>query len=261
MRDDSPLDPTRRFTGRSELYAKYRPGYPEAAVDYIIKRCVLSQQSVVVDVGCGTGISSRLFAARGLRVIGIEPNAEMREVAQAESAGGKEQVTYEQGRAEATGLAPAIADAVLAAQAFHWFETNAALSEFHRLLRPDGWAVLMWNERDESDEFTAAYGAVIRTAKGAVAIEGARQRQAGKALLTSSLFREAEKVTFSNEQVLDEAGLLGRAFSASYAPAQADEAARWSEDIKSVFKQFQSDGKASLRYETTVYLACRNTRD
>ena len=77
MTDLSRSNPTGRFTGLSDLYAKYRPGYPDEALDFIIERCGLDGTTTLVDVGCGTGISSRLFAARGVPVIGIEPNDEM----------------------------------------------------------------------------------------------------------------------------------------------------------------------------------------
>jgi SAM-dependent methyltransferase len=78
MAGQSCSNPTGRFTGLAELFAQCLPGYPAAALDLIMTPCGLSQNSVLVDVGCGTGTSSRLFSRRGLRVLGIEPNADMR---------------------------------------------------------------------------------------------------------------------------------------------------------------------------------------
>src|SRR5579885_207719 len=249
MGDLSRENPTGRFTGRASAYAQYRPDYPPAAIDFILKHCDLRPGSVLVDVGCGTGISSRLFAQRGLKVIGIEPNADMRSKAQAEAVPAETPFPdYRDGKAEATGLPDASADAVLAAQAFHWFAPQAALAEFHRILKPGGWAALMWNERDESDPFTAAYGAVIRTAPDTAAIEGPRGR-AGEAILTSGLFTRRERVSFTNEQVLDEEGVIGRAFSASYAPKDPVQAAAFAESLRQVFRQFQKANRVSLRYQ------------
>jgi trans-aconitate methyltransferase len=68
------------------LYARCRPSYPAEAVEYVVSRCGLGPRSPLVDVGCGTGISSRLFAARGVPVLGLEPNADMRTQAEAEPA-------------------------------------------------------------------------------------------------------------------------------------------------------------------------------
>src|SRR5262245_9977093 len=119
----STHDPTGRFTGLADIYAKCRPDYPPQAVAYILAVSRLGPASVLVDVGCGTGISSRQFAARGISVIGIEPNDDMRGQAEkAECSGDLPAPRYQAGRAEDTGLPDACAGLVLAAQAFHWFE-------------------------------------------------------------------------------------------------------------------------------------------
>jgi SAM-dependent methyltransferase len=252
-----PRNPTGRFTGLSEVYAKYRPSYPSTAIDAIISGCGLTSSSLLVDVGSGTGISSRLFADRGIRVLGIEPNAEMRAAASAHAVSpGTQVVLYQDGRAEATGLPTAVADAVLAAQAFHWFDPDGALSEFHRILKPNGWAILMWNERNERDHFTAAYGAIIRNAPDALATELPRGT-AGKALLASRMYAKAEKLLFCQEQTLDEEGLVGRAFSASYAPRDPDGREVWMRRLGESFARWQSNGTVRIRYETSVYLAQR----
>jgi SAM-dependent methyltransferase len=263
MPELSSLNPTGRFTGLAETYARFRPSYPAHGIDFIMARCGLDTESILVDVGCGTGIASRLFAARGINVIGIEPNMEMRCTAAAEEGDDDSKhpsVTYREGRAESTGLEVAVADAVLSAQAFHWFEPVATLREFHRILKLDGWAILMWNERDEQDPATAAYGAVIRTADDAGAIEGSRQTRAGEVLRTSPFFRHVEQVKFHNQQAVDEEGLLGRAFSVSYAPRETSAREAWADRLKAVFNQYERNGEVVLRYQTTIYLARRYSR-
>lgn len=255
MNELSHSNPTGRFSGLAKVYARCRPGYPESAVDFIISRCGLGPQALLVDVGCGTGISSRLFVRRGVPVVGVEPNPDMRAQAEAEPVPpGCPAPRYCDGRAEATGLAAGTAGAVLAAQAFHWFEPEAALREFRRILVPGGWVALVWNERDEADAFTAAYGAVIRTAPDAAAVEGPRAR-AGEALLVSPLFEQGERVRFAHEQELDEEGMLGRAFSASYAPREPAAVETFAAALRDVFARHQRDGKVMLCYETTVYCA------
>jgi SAM-dependent methyltransferase len=255
----SEANPAGRFTGLADLYARYRPGYPAAALDFTMARCRLGPDALLVDVGCGTGISARLLAGRGVPVLGIEPNADMRARAEAEPVPpGLPAPTYAEGRAEATNLPASIADAVLAAQAFHWFEPAAALCEFHRILKPNGWAVLVWNERDESDPFTAAYGAVVRAGPEAAAVEVPRGR-AGEPLLASPLFTDAERVRFAHEQRLSEEELLGRAFSASYAPRAPEAAAAHANRLRAIFARFQAAGQVVLRYETSVYVGRRNS--
>ncbi|HEV3078717.1 MAG TPA: class I SAM-dependent methyltransferase [Gemmataceae bacterium] len=257
MPDLAQTNPTGRFAGLAKIYSKCRPGYPQSALNFILQHCGLKSGSLLVDVGSGTGISSRLFAERGLQVVGIEPNADMRATAIA-TPGSCEEVrpTYREGRAEATGLATGSADAVLAAQAFHWFEAEPALREFQRILKPGGWGILVWNERDERDPFTAAYGAVVRTAPEAAAVEGPRA-QAGQALLRSPLFQNATRSTFANEQTVDEEGLLGRAFSASYAPREPEQAEAFAAALRDVFARYQQAGKVAIKYETSVYLAAK----
>src|SRR5262245_27098928 len=131
MSEPADLNPTGRFTGLADIYARHRPDYPAAALAHIVQRCELQPDSLIIDLGCGTGISARQFAQLGFRVIGIEPNADMRR--KAEAAGmppGTVAPVFRDGTAEATGLGDASADLALAAQAFHWFVADAALREF-----------------------------------------------------------------------------------------------------------------------------------
>jgi SAM-dependent methyltransferase len=252
------MDPLSRFTGLAEIYARCRPTYPSAAIEHIIATAHLKHGSVVADIGCGTGISSRLFAARDFHVIGIEPNDDMRARAEAEPdpPDAPPPPSYCPGTAEATGLPEEAVQLVLSAQAFHWFRPEPTFREFHRILVPDGWVALMWNERDDADPFTAAVSAVIRTAPETEKVEGPR-RQAGDVLFTTPLFVDARRVTFTHGQSLDEEGLLGRVFSASYAPREPAAAETFAAGLREVFARFQQNGTAALRYETSVYLARR----
>ena len=253
MPDLSQRAPLNRFTGLAGLYARSRPDYPATAIDFILQHCGLRAGALLVDVGSGTGISARRFAACGLRVIGIEPNADMRRQAEAEPEY-RSLIAYQDGKAEATGLPDASADAVLAAQAFHWFAAGEALKEFRRILRPGGWVIVMANERDEGDPATAAYGAIIGGAKEAAAIEQPR-RVAAQALRNSPLVRRAERRQFPNEQVVDEEGLLGRAFSASYAPKEPEAVKQFIAALRRVFAEYQVDGRFHLCYVTSVDVA------
>ncbi len=257
MADLSGFKPTERFTGLTDLYARYWPDYPAPAIDFITAHTGLGRDSLLVDVGCGTGISSRLFSEWGIAVVGIEPNAEMREraIAVGTPPGGGE-LTYKAGTAEATGLADGCADAVVAAQAFHWFDAGRALAEFYRILKPGGWVILLWNERDESHDFTAAYGQVLRSTREGRDVES-RRGQSGQALLQSPLYRRAECVTFAHQQVLDEEGILGRARSASYAPREAVALEAFSKALRQAYARCQQNGTVELRYVTSVTVGQR----
>lgn len=135
------MNPTGRFSNRVEYYVRYRPGYPDAALDVL--HDVLKPGVVVADIGSGTGISSRWLLQRASRVYGVEPNREMRECAGAPTG-----FISVDGTAETTGLPDASVDVVVCATAFHWFRVDEARAEFRRILKPGGQVVLMWNIRD-----------------------------------------------------------------------------------------------------------------
>lgn len=131
------------FTGQARHYARARPGYPDALIDGLMRQLDVHDGALAVDVGAGTGISSRLLARHGLRVIAVEPNATMRAEAAADA-----NVSWQDGSFEATGLADACADWVVAAQAFHWARPERALPELRRILKADRWFTAFWNDRD-----------------------------------------------------------------------------------------------------------------
>jgi len=249
------LEPDRRFCGLAESYGQFRPDYPASALDWIIAYGQLTPGSLLIDLGAGTGIASRAFAARGFRVIGIEPNEEMR--AQASCRPGATAIDYRSGSAESTGLPSEIADLVLAAQAFHWFNPGKALEEAYRILKDRGSIALMWNERDEEDPFTAAYGDVIRLFPGAKDIESQRQ-QAGYRLLEDTRFCEARRQELEHFQLASLEELIGRTFSASYAPREPLMAKRARADLRQLFATHEKDGCVVIRYRTSVYIARRS---
>src|SRR4029450_1148231 len=94
------IDPRERFSGAAAGYARHRPSYPAAIVDGVLTAAGVKPGDSVADVGCGTGILTRLLAERGTEVVGIDPNEPM--LAEARAAGGP--ARYERGEAEATGL-------------------------------------------------------------------------------------------------------------------------------------------------------------
>ena len=156
------INPTLRFTGRVENYVKYRPGYPAGIIETFVKECGLTAGSVVADIGSGTGILSEVFLKNGNRVFGVEPNHEMRE-AGSRLLGKYAGFMSVDGAAEATTLEDCSVDFVTAGQAFHWFDRQRARKEFVRILKPNGWVTLIWNERlTDTSPFLRAYEDLLR---------------------------------------------------------------------------------------------------
>src|ERR1035438_3538154 len=149
-------DPTQRFSSRVEDYICYRPSYPADAIAFLERECGLTSQSRVADIGSGTGLLSEPFLRFGCEVDGVEPNAEMRAAGQRLLAGWPRFHSIA-GRAEATTLPNGSADLVSAGQAFHWFDSDAARTEFRRILKPGGGGALGGKEGLRSRGFNAGY--------------------------------------------------------------------------------------------------------
>ena len=147
---------TTRFFDRVEDYIKYRPGYPKQIIGILSHKIGLNQNSIIADIGSGTGISSNLFLTNGNKVYAVEPNKEMREAAELIYATNSNFISVN-GTAEKTNLKERSVDIIFCAQAFHWFNSNKAKKEFNRVLKPSGHIVLAWNVRKENDGFQKDY--------------------------------------------------------------------------------------------------------
>jgi ubiquinone/menaquinone biosynthesis C-methylase UbiE len=245
-------DVTGYFTDRAEDYARFRPSYPVAA----IRECLagLPTPADVVDVGAGTGIAARLFAAEGARVVAVEPNAQMRKHGQAAA----KDVTFTDGTAEATGLSDACADLVVCAQAFHWFDGEPALREFQRLLRPGGRLALIWNVRQDQVGFAALYHqAVIRAKEWAGSVDRVVRNARVGDPAASEFFQDPRRVDFENDHRLDWDQLIGRAASASYFPPAGPERDALTTFLRAGFDDHAEDGHVVLAQITEVTLCVR----
>ncbi len=128
------------WTGKASSYDRARPAPPPALLDLLTQLIDLPHPALVVDLGSGTGLSTAVWAQRAQRVIGIEPNADMRKEAahKIEDHPYAAHIEYREGVAHQTGLPDGCADIVTAAQSFHWMEPTATLAEIARILRPGG---------------------------------------------------------------------------------------------------------------------------
>src|SRR5215469_13647188 len=248
------MRPTERFSSRVDDYARYRPDYPPAAIELLTVRCGLAPTAVVADIGSGTGILTERVLASGAQVFAVEPNDAMRAVAEARL-GGHAHFRSVRGSAEATTLPDASIDLLLAAQAFHWFDVQQARREALRVMRADGWAALLWNERPmEASGFLADYeGLLLRHAADYARITASR---ANEASMREFLGGSMESAAFPNQQILDFAGLRGRLMSSSYAPAPADpEFEPLMQGLRKVFSRHERGGSIVFPYRTLVYFA------
>ena len=245
-------DSKQRFSSRVADYVRYRPGYPHEALTLLKSECGLRSGHAIADIGSGTGFLSELFLKNGNRVYGIEPNKEMR------AAGEEYLAAYDSfasidASAEATTLEDATIDFVTAGQAFHWFDPAATAREFRRILKPEGWVVVVWNDRQMDSAFATAYEDVL--VKYGTDYKVVREAYPEMAAMRQFFAGgSVEERSLPNAQILDWDGLAGRLRSSSYAPqeGQANYAPMMAA-LEELFRANQVDGRVKMEYATHVY--------
>jgi ubiquinone/menaquinone biosynthesis C-methylase UbiE len=207
---------TDRFSSFATAYAAARPSYPSESVAVLFEGMPDPKTLKVVDVGAGTGISARLIADQGPHVYALEPNAKMRDAAAPD-----ERITWVDGTGEATTLPDASVDVVAAFQAWHWVDHPVALLEAQRILKPGGRLAAIYNERDETDPFTHAYGLIVCK----YAIDATEDRRFSALRRFEEIAPDRTKrFEYRNVHMLDRAGVHKRAESSSYLPQEGEAA-------------------------------------
>lgn len=190
-------------------YERARPGYPDEVVELLATTGALAPDRVVVDVGAGTGKLTRQLASCGATLVAVEPLEGMREALVGTA-------LVAAGTAEALPLRTGSADLITVAQAFHWFEPTPALAEVARVLRPDGWLALVWNERDEAFPWVREFGDLIaRHAGGRPYTPGVDW----DAVLAEAGYGEIRRLRLAHDLPSTRASVVERAASTSFVAA------------------------------------------
>ena len=234
------------FGRAAATYERGRPSYPEAAVDWLVTSLGIGQGTTVIDLGAGTGKFTRMLRPTGARIIAIEPVPAMRDELGRAVLG----VEILDGCAEAIPCADGSADAITAAQAFHWFAGVPALTEMHRVLREGGGLGLIWNRRDQGDALQASLDAIIRRYRGRAPAHEANSWR--EVIQSSPLFQPAGERQFRYAQVVDPDGLVDRVLSISFIAMLGErDRAAVAEELRDLAR-----GQAlfALPYRTDVFL-------
>lgn len=246
-------DSTTRFSDRVDNYIKYRPHYPQKVIAYLKENKIINENFIAADIGSGTGISTELFLPHVKKLFAVEPNKEMREAAERLLTHHKNFISIN-GTAENTGLESNSVNTIIAAQAFHWFNNEESKNEFKRIIKPEGFVILLWNVRrlggtpflEDYEKFLLKYGTdYIKVRHENVGNEDKIRFFGSHNYLTK---------IFPNEQVFDFDGLKGRLLSSSYVPGK--EYPNYDEmlnELKIIFDNHQHNGKVVILYDTELY--------
>ena len=247
-------NPTTRFSNRVDDYVRWRPSYPPEVVGLLRGDLGMTPDWVVADIGSGPGNLTRLLLDNGNRVVGVEPNREMREAGETLLAG-YQHFTSVDGSAEATGLPDASVDLAVAGQAFHWFDVERCRRELARILRGPRQVAFVWNERRTTGTpFLEAYEELLQ----GLGTDYAEVRHgSGQGEELAAFFGGADRyrtATYPYAQRLDREGLRGRVLSSSYVPAAGQPGHdTLLADLDEVFAATNEGGQVSFDYDTTVY--------
>ena len=212
----------------------------------------LAEGTVVADIGCGPGMSSEPFLRAGCEVYGVEPNEGM--LSAAEDAFRDFPAFHAvSGSAQSTGLPNSSIDIAVAAQAFHWFNESTVASEFRRIVKPGGFAALIWNERQlDSTPFLRGYEEMLL--EFGTDYRSVRHDNLSETDLAGTFGAEFRKASFPNRQDLDLEGITGRLRSSSYTPPEGHEDfAPMLARLGELFARYQENGKIQLLYDTNVF--------
>jgi SAM-dependent methyltransferase len=243
-----------RFSNRAADYLRYRPHYPEGVLDFLRSQSHLSPTHTIADIGSGTGFLSELFLKNGNPVCGVEPNQGMREAGE-EYLAAYPRFTSVNGSAEATTLPASCADFVTVGQAFHWFKPQPTRREFARILRPDGWVTIVWNDRTQSTTgFAVSYeDLLVRFGTDYTRVKDSYpQTKDIRAFFDHEKFLTHE---LSNSQEFDLESLRGRLRSSSYVPSEGDpKFAPMMAALDDLFAAQQQDGRVLMEFSTRIHL-------
>lgn len=238
------------FTGKGQNYHANRPDYPEALLDFLYTDAGFGRESVIADIGGGTGIFSAQLAERGSRVICVEPNADMRGVAE-RVLSGFERVTVLNGDCENSGIADSSVDFITVAQAFHWFDSEKFRAESRRILKSGGQAVIIWNRRDYSFELAQK---TARINEQFCDRRFGPESRRGEGGLATYFGGEYGRFECAHSIVYDLAGFLGRCLSSSYAPREGDSNyAGYTAALTELFNGYATGGSVRFPIKTIAY--------
>lgn len=246
------MDTTSKFTGRAEDYTVGRPTYSEEFVENLFTCLGMSKESVIADIGSGTGKFAKQLLEKGGTVICVEPNDDMRSTAIQELQK-NEKFQAVKGTATNTTLADASVDFITVAQAFHWFDVALFQKECRRILKPDGKVFLVWNMRDMTAEVNRLcfdiYQKYCPNFKG---FGGGIQRDDER--IKQFFNGKYECTEYVHPLFYDKEKFIRRSLSGSYSLKEGEEGyPEYIKALETVFEKYAENGILQMANQTVVY--------
>lgn len=240
-----------KFTGKAELYSKYRPSYPERLIDWLYET---TNAKAVADIGAGTGVFTSALLKKPWSVTAVEPNTDMLSVLKSDLGNRVKTVVAS---AESTTLDTACVDLVTVAQAFHWFDKARFKEECQRILTRDGRLAIVWNSRcqnsleEERNKICMKYCDCYRSGHAQTGYDDFD----GDTFLRNEYFKNTDFLRLENERFVTREQFIGDNLSRSYAPRRGDSGYDgFVRELENAFSKYEKDGRVSQNYITDCYL-------
>lgn len=241
------------FSQKGDIYSISRPTYALQLIEYLFKKVGLNKNSIIADIGSGTGIFAKQLADFCDTVICVEPNEDMRRVAH-QNLSSYFNLQIIDGDAENTKLDNNSVDFITAAQSFHWFDTDKFIAESKRILKPNGKVILVWNMRDtecdlckENYRIFASYCPRFKGFSGGTIKDDKR--------IVRYFSGKYETVEFDNPILFDKEKFISRSLSSSYSLKKGDDRYdEYIEELTDLFNRFSYNGLLTMPNKTIAYV-------
>lgn len=242
-----------KFDNKGKIYSKARPGYPDKLFAYLTENDYVGKDTVIADIGSGTGKFTQQIGRYSEKVFAVEPNDDMRLIAEKNFADCGNIVSVN-GSAEDTTLPDKSVDFITVAQAFHWFDRKTFKAECRRILRKKGKVLLVWNDRDTDSNLIRENYEINR--KFCPNFKGSSNGiDFGKDSFADFFDGDFEVINFRNDLIYDKDAFISRCLSSSYAPKQCDENYDpYVNELRELFEKYSENAVVPYPYITRCYI-------